>query len=704
MKMRYAIFILCLVVLPSSNCFAFINAKDSLTSILNADTSSFQTKIDCGYKLAKKYQWEDNTDSSIIIMEQLLDEILLSGSPQDLIELGIRASGLSKVYSYVQRHQFLGQALNASIYYEDSLSQFYIYERLGQIYFEAGDSINCRIAVLKSDSISQSISNQEDFVGALVNNTYRLYNLKYYDESLKLINRAYHIEMKRTNGDYLKFNTSVLSWLALVHTGMDNPDSTIHYSLISLRIAKESGKTNDLANAYKNASFGYQMKKEFEPAFAYHDSSLQLYVSMERYVPATVVAYNMASWHSELGEYNKAAQIYDRVIKDFLPHTSPGYVAEIYKHANKVYAKVGRKIEAYDYLSEYLRITDSLDRNNPSNEFDQYLEMKSLEDAKKEADYEKRILISEQEKKDEIAKAEINRKNAILIGTAVGVLTLIILLILIYRNYRNKKKSALEIQLQKDQVEEAHKEIQDSIIYAKRIQGAILPSQKMWNNAFVNSFILYKPKDIVAGDFYWMEPQKDRILFAAADCTGHGVPGAMVSVICNNGLNRSTREFSLSDPGDILTKTRELVIQEFEKSEEEVKDGMDIALCSLEGNQLKYAGAYNPLWIIRKGSNEVEEIKADKQPIGKYAEPRPFTSHSIQLNPGDNIYTFSDGFADQFGGEKGKKFKAKNFKSLLLSIQNESMDRQKELIDEAFEKWQGKLEQLDDVCVIGVRV
>jgi ligand-binding sensor domain-containing protein/serine phosphatase RsbU (regulator of sigma subunit) len=272
------------------------------------------------------------------------------------------------------------------------------------------------------------------------------------------------------------------------------------------------------------------------------------------------------------------------------------------------------------------------------------------------------------------------------------------------------RKQKEEVEHQKDIVEEAHQEIKDSIAYAKRIQTAILPPPKLVKEYLNDSFVFYKPKDVVAGDFYWMEPQPNKILFAAADCTGHGVPGAMVSVICNNGLNRSAREFALSDPGEILSKTRDLVIAEFEKSEEEVKDGMDIALCSLETDSsrasvsLKYAGAHNPLWIIRKGATEVEEIKADKQPIGKYAEPKPFTTHEVELNPGDSFYIFSDGFADQFGGEKGKKFKAKNFKELLLSIQQESMDRQKELIDEAFEKWKGNLEQLDDVCVIGVRV
>jgi len=259
-----------------------------------------------------------------------------------------------------------------------------------------------------------------------------------------------------------------------------------------------------------------------------------------------------------------------------------------------------------------------------------------------------------------------------------------------------------KIKKQKAEIEEVHKEITDSINYAKRIQGAILPSSKTMNSLLANSFILYKPKDVVAGDFYWVQQVENKILFAAADCTGHGVPGAMISVVCYNALNRSTREYGLSDPNTILDKTREIVIQEFGKSDEDVKDGMDIALCVLEGKKLNYAGAYNPLWIIREG--EIIETKANKQPIGKGDDLSPYTNHSFDLLSGDIIYIFSDGYVDQFGGEKGKKFKAKAFRSLLLSIRDEPMERQKALLDETFENWRGNLDQIDDVCVIGVKI
>lgn len=262
-----------------------------------------------------------------------------------------------------------------------------------------------------------------------------------------------------------------------------------------------------------------------------------------------------------------------------------------------------------------------------------------------------------------------------------------------------------QINRQKVVIEKIHEEIKDSIRYAQRIQNAILPSVSSLGTSS-DAFVLYKPKDIVAGDFYWIQQLDDTLLFASCDCTGHGVPGAMMSVVCYNALNRAVREFELQEPGKILDKTREIVLKEFEMSDSDVKDGMDIALCSLSQSTLKlsFAGANNPLWIIRSGSDDIEEVSADKQPIGQTYRPFPFTTHNLNLKQGDTLYIFSDGYADQFGGDRGKKFKKSNFKQLLLSIQHEPMTRQKEILDQTFERWRGELEQLDDVCVIGVKV
>jgi serine phosphatase RsbU (regulator of sigma subunit) len=255
---------------------------------------------------------------------------------------------------------------------------------------------------------------------------------------------------------------------------------------------------------------------------------------------------------------------------------------------------------------------------------------------------------------------------------------------------------------QKEVLSLKNKEITDSITYAKRIQNAILPSDKVIRESLPDSFVLYKPKDIVAGDFYWLEKNDTTVLFAAADSTGHGVPGAMVSVVCKNALSRSVREFKLNEPGRILDKSREIIIQEFEKSETEVQDGMDISLCSFSTKtyELQWAGANNPLLIIR--NKEIIEIKPDKQPVGKFAASKEFTTHKFQLLKGDLLYVFTDGYSDQFGGPNKKKLKYKAFKQLLLDNHLSPMAVQKEKLDRAIELWKGPLEQVDDICLIGV--
>ncbi|MEZ4921969.1 MAG: SpoIIE family protein phosphatase [Crocinitomicaceae bacterium] len=305
-----------------------------------------------------------------------------------------------------------------------------------------------------------------------------------------------------------------------------------------------------------------------------------------------------------------------------------------------------------------------------------------------------------------IIRTEDSSRNTFIFNMIMiflGTLYFIYQFIITNRNYEK------EILKQKDLIEDQHKEleathndIRDSIIYAKRIQGAILPPTTMLKKHLPEHFILYKPKDIVAGDFYWMEPTDDKLFFAAADCTGHGVPGAMVSVICNNALNRSVREYNITDPASILDNTRTIIAREFEKSEDEMRDGMDIALCSLNGLKLEYAGAQNPLIIIRNG--EMIQIKADKQPVGNYFVETPFTTHHIDLQKGDMIYLFSDGYADQFGGDNGKKFKMKRFLDTLLEIATKSVEDQRSILNDNFEKWRGDYEQIDDVCVLGVRI
>jgi len=267
---------------------------------------------------------------------------------------------------------------------------------------------------------------------------------------------------------------------------------------------------------------------------------------------------------------------------------------------------------------------------------------------------------------------------------------------------RQVKERTQEIAHKNDLLSEQNKEIINSINYAKRLQDAILPSDKVLVHLFKDSSILYLPKDIVSGDFYWIEETDECIFFAVADCTGHGVPGAMVSVLGHNSLNRCIKEYNLSDPGKILDSVTELVIKTLSKQGMKVNDGMDIALCAWDKkNQLYFAGAYNPIYLIR--NKELIEYKADKQPIGRYDNSKPFTTKTITLEKGDSLYLFSDGYADQFGGPKGKKLKYANFKKYLLELNNLSSIKIKESLHQRFKEWRADEEQIDDVCLMNVK-
>ncbi|MEX2484699.1 MAG: SpoIIE family protein phosphatase [Brumimicrobium sp.] len=273
-----------------------------------------------------------------------------------------------------------------------------------------------------------------------------------------------------------------------------------------------------------------------------------------------------------------------------------------------------------------------------------------------------------------------------------------------------EKNNALE--KQKNEIIEINEDLLSSIKYAKRIQDTILPSQEILSTYFNDSFVYFLPKDIVSGDFYWARKFDNKVIWTAVDCTGHGVPGAFVSIVGNNALIRSTNEFGLTKPANILNKLRDLVIQAFKaQGTNDVKDGMDLALVSLDLDtlELNYAGANNPLIIIR--NKEIIEIKADKQPIGDFEIIKPFTNHVVKLQKGDCIYLYSDGYIDQFGGpneasrnEGGKKFKSKPFKDLLIEIADLPMKEQKEILVTTFNEWKGDLDQIDDVCVFGVRI
>ena len=289
------------------------------------------------------------------------------------------------------------------------------------------------------------------------------------------------------------------------------------------------------------------------------------------------------------------------------------------------------------------------------------------------------------------------------------------------------KEAEKEILKQRDLLHKKNVHISDSINYAKRIQDAILPSLELFDNHFPEHFVLFKPRDIVSGDFYWAKEVNELFIFAAADCTGHGVPGAFVSMLGISILNEIVRRKEITNGSQILQELRSQIktmLQQTGKKDES-KDGMDIAICVLRNNKIEYSGANNPLYLIREKKNKLPyisdtkkiiihqtdnpnytliEYKPDKQPIGIYLNEKPFTNHTIELFDNDSIYIFSDGYVDQFDKMNNRKFLSKNFKKLLLSIADSSMSEQKQILDKTFNDWHGDANQLDDVLVMGVKI
>jgi serine phosphatase RsbU (regulator of sigma subunit) len=410
--------------------------------------------------------------------------------------------------------------------------------------------------------------------------------------------------------------------------------------------------------------------------------------------------------YAKTDSVEKARQIYEEIIPLLQRTGQVEFLSEVYLSRSNIYRQEKMFEKALEDQILYKRYDDSIVRNVfKSNVIEKEIE---YEIEKRENN------IRQLEHQNEISAIK-NRHNKYIIFGLLFIAGLVIFITInLFRS--NKAKQAANralneknqmIEEQKKKVEERNLDITNSINYARRIQEAILPPKELKYKLFPDAFVLFQPKDIVSGDFYWFAEKNGRRIIAAIDCTGHGVPGAFMSMIGNTFLNEAIYEKGLTKPSLILDDLRDHVISSLKQTDviDSAKDGMDMALLSFndEKNTVEFAGANNPLWLIRNG--ECMEFKADKKPIGYYRGlGLPFTNTEIELKKGDALYIFTDGFADQFGGSEGKKFKYRALKELLISIQHLDMLKQEEILIRKFSEWKGELEQVDDLCIIGIRV
>jgi serine phosphatase RsbU (regulator of sigma subunit) len=368
------------------------------------------------------------------------------------------------------------------------------------------------------------------------------------------------------------------------------------------------------------------------------------------------------------------------------------FIAENYYSLSNVYYALKDYKLAYDYFERYKNLEDTLSNKDIVAE---------LNTIKTKYETEKK------QKQIELLEVNANKDKVVKFSLLAGAVMLLFLAFLMFNRYRLKEKTNKLLEHQNIIISEKNKDISDSINYAKKIQEAILPSAAEIQKVFPEHFVLSLPKDVVSGDFYWFTQHEHLKLFVVADCTGHGVPGAFMSMIGNTLLNHIVIERKIVRPDLILNELRKEIIKSLKQGEHsQNKDGMDVSLVCLntQTNELEMACANNPIWIL-KGDKTMVEIKPDKQPIGYVSGAgTEFSLQKYQAETGDIIFQFTDGFADQFGGPKGKKFKYIPFKELLVSLQDKSLSDQSLQLKDSFFDWKRDLEQIDDVLISGIRV
>lgn len=504
---------------------------------------------------------------------------------------------------------------------------------------------------------------------------------------------------------------SALNNMGVIYNNLSDQTKALEYNLRSLKLYEEIGDKQGIAACNDNIGVIYMNMKEYDKALKYQ---LQAYVIDEEIGDKGSTATILAA----IGRTYLKQKKYDLALENAMKGKNIAVEAgdiiaerEARSALYDIYKATGKKDKALENYERFIVLKDSIlkeenQRAINSKELQYEYEKKAAADSVKHEE-EQRVKDALIDARDAKIEQDKTQKWA-LFG---GLCLLMVSGGIMYNRFRiiRRQKKVIEIknretEEQKEIIEAKQKEILASISYAKRLQEAILPPQRMIKQFLPESFVLYQPKDIVAGDFYWVENVGDWTLFAAADCTGHGVPGAMVSVVCSNALNRAVKEFHILEPGKILDKVLEMVLETFEKSESEVNDGMDISLCAYNRStgKLHWAGANNPLWIVRK--KELIEYKANKQAIGKIDSPTAYTTHTITLQPGDQLYVFTDGYADQFGGAKGKKFNYKNLQDFVVKNSDISITEQRTALAAMLKEWRGELEQVDDILVMGIKI
>lgn len=508
--------------------------------------------------------------------------------------------------------------------------------------------------------------------------------------------------------------------MGLVYKEKKDFGEALIYFKRALKTFKDQNYKPGIASAQNNIGNVYLEGGNFTDALLYCNEALKINQETGNNKEVASNYRDLGRIYFKWGKYGESLQYFNRSLrlnKD-LGHKKEVY--ELYKNIAEVYEKQGLYKNALDNFKNYNELKDStisegylkqiseLETKYETDRKDKELiiQKSQLEMKKKEADLSK----AELEKKE----AENKRQKILIYSFILGLIIVFVFSIILYKQFREKKRANIlleehniEIKHQRDQIFMQKQEITDSIHYAKRIQTAILPPDRILEKNLAEHFILYRPRDIVSGDYYWMTETGNKTIVLAADCTGHGVPGAFMSMLGVSFLNEIVNKQGIIQPSKILNELRRNVVDSLHQTgkEGEAQDGMDIAVVCIDHETMKaeFAGAYNPLYVVR--DKVLTEYDADRMPIGIHLKgANEFTNNELEIQKGDKLYIFSDGYIDQFGGDKSKKFMAKRLKDLLISIFHEPMQKQAKILNTTLEDWKGNIEQIDDILVIGLKI
>ena len=567
--------------------------------------------------------------------------------------------------------------------YFDPQSKLIAYAAIADGYFQQGKTGHALSYYLKRLKVAEDTKQLDDQAISLFQIGCLYHSMKMYEKALDYYTQA--LELNKQLNNHLEI-ARCLNNLGNVYQMQHDFAKAADYYLQSLQIKQALHNKNEMANTLMNLGNLNDSASTFDKGISYYKMAFQLYTDMSNANGIANVSLNIGKKYLRRGDYKSALPYMEKGLAAAKILHRKDLCLSCYVDLGDIYSHTGDYQRAYAFQKDYAALKDTLLREE---------NLKSIADAQAKYQTDKK------EKEIQLQKSEIGKQQIIRNALLTGVLLLFLIVFLIYYRYRdNKIKTA--------KIEKQSKEIHESITYAQRIQQALLPNNDDILNEFNESFVLYKPKDIVSGDFYWHEKTPTGFVFAAIDCTGHGVPGAFMSVMAHNALFQLSNEVENQHAGEILDNVHQIIRHSLkqDKQNSESRDGMDMALCkiNLEKTQLDYAGANRPLIYIRNGV--LTELKPDKKAIGglQTAVQNKFTSHSLDLQKGDIIYLYTDGYVDQFGGPQGKKFLTKRFKQLLEEIHHFPAQQQRTKLSAAIMEWMKGHEQVDDILVMGIRI